>query len=108
MAAETIKSTCLHLHLYRTFFSAVKYAVVIPRRKFRFGSFFEYFEAFPFLLLMLTNCLFPFHYLEFLNYSVFHNLQCEVKGITVDRNTNIYIFCCPHQMSHFSVNLTPS
>ena len=39
MAVQTIKSTCLHLHLYRPFFSAAKSEVVIPSRKFRFVSF---------------------------------------------------------------------
>ena len=43
------------------------------------------------------------------NYFAFRDLQCEVKGITVGRNIDIYdFFCCPHQMSHSSVNLTPS
>jgi len=107
MGVETIKSTCLHLYLYHPFFSAAKSAVVIPRRKFRFASFFEYFEAVPYLLL--ANCSLPLHHLECLNYFTFRNLQCEVKWITVGRNIEIYdIFCCPHQMSHSSVNLTPS
>jgi len=48
MAVQTIKSTCLHLHLYRPIFSASKSEVVIPRRKFRFASFIEHFEAFTF------------------------------------------------------------
>jgi len=33
------KSTCLHLHHYRPFFSAAKSEVVIRRRKFRFALF---------------------------------------------------------------------
>ena len=42
------------------------------------------------------------------NYFAFRGLQCEVKGIRVGRNIDIYDFsCCPHQMSHSSVNLTP-
>ena len=33
------------------------------------------------------------------NYFAFRDLQCEVKGITVGRNIDIYdFFCCPHQM----------
>jgi len=43
------------------------------------------------------------------NYFAFRDVQCEVEGITVGRNIDIYdFFCCPHQMSHSSVNLTPS
>jgi len=43
------------------------------------------------------------------NYFAFRDLQCEVKGITIGRNIDIYdFFCCPHQMSYSSVNLTPS
>jgi len=43
------------------------------------------------------------------NYFAFRDLQFEAKGITVGRNIDIYdFFCCPHQMSHSSVNLTPS
>jgi len=107
MGVETVKSTCLHLHRYRPFFSDTKSAVVIPRRKFRFASFFEYYAGVPFLLI--ANCSIPFHQLECLNYFAFRDPQCEVKGITVGRNIDIYdVFCCPHQMSHSSVNLTPS
>ena len=88
------------------FFSAAKSAVVILLRKFRFASFFEYFEAIPFLL---ANCSIPLHHLECLNYFAFRDLQCEVKGITVGRNIDINdVFCCSHQMSQSSVNLTPS
>jgi len=95
-------STSVSLILFAT-----KSAVLIPRRKFRFASFFEYFEAVPFLLL--ANCSITLHHLECLNYFAFRDLQCEVKGITVGRNIDIYdVFCCPHQISHSSVNLTPS
>ena len=108
MGVDTIKSTCLHLHLYRQFFPAAKSAVVIPRSKFRFASFFENFEAVPFLLL-LANCSIPLNHLEYLNYFAFRDLQCEVKGIAVGRNIDIYnVSYCPHQMSHFSANRTPS
>ena len=107
MGVETIKSTCLHLHLYRPFFSAAKSEVVIPRRKFRFASFFEHFEAVPFFLL--ASCSLLLHHLECLNYYAFRDLQYEVKGIAVGRNIGIYdVFFCSHQMSHSSVNLTPS
>jgi len=107
MGVETIKSTCLHLHLYRPFFPTAKSAVVIPRRKFRFASFFENFKAVPFLLL--ANCSILLNHLEYLNYFAFRDLQCEVKGIADGRNIDIYdVFCCPHQMSHSSVNLAPS
>ena len=78
-----IKSTCLHLHLYRPFFSATKSAIVTPSRKFRFASFFEYFEGVPFLL---ANCSIPLYHLECLIYFAFRDLQCEVKGIAVGRN----------------------
>jgi len=89
-------------------FSSAKSAVVIPRRKFWFASFFENFEAVHFLLF-LANCSIPLHHLECLNYFAFRDLQCEVKRIAVGRNIDIYdISCCPHQMSHSSVNLTPS
>ena len=71
-----------------TIFSAAKSAVVIPRRKFQFASFFEYFDGVPFLLL--ADCSFPLHHLECLDFFAFRDLQCEVKGITVGRN--IYIF----------------
>jgi len=95
------------LHLYRPFFSAAKSEVVIPRRKFRFASFFEHFEAVPFFLL--ANCSLPLHHLECLNYYAFRDLQCEVKGIAVGRNIDIYdVFCCPHQLAHSSLKLTPS
>ena len=40
-------------------FSDAKSAVVIPCRKFRFASFFEYFEGVPFLLL--ANFSIPLH-----------------------------------------------
>ena len=43
-------------------FSAAKSAVVIPRRKFQFTSFFEYFEGVHFLLLVY--CLIPLHQLR--------------------------------------------
>jgi len=43
-------------------FSDAKSAVVIPRRKFRFTSFFEYFEGVPFLLI--ANYSIPLHQLE--------------------------------------------
>jgi len=86
-------------------FSAAKSSVVIPRRKFRFASFFENFEIVPFLLL--ANCLIPLHHLECLNYFTFRDLQCEVKGIAVGRNIDIYVFSYSHQMLHSSVNLTP-
>ena len=80
---------------------------MIPRRKFRFASFFENFEAVPFL--PLANCSIPLHHLECLNYFAFRDLQCEVKGIAVGRNIDIYdVSYCPHQMSHSSANLTPS
>ena len=89
------------------FLSAPKCAVVIPRRKFRFASFFKYFEAVPFILL--ANCSIPFHHLECLNYFAFRDLQCEVKGIAVGRDIDIYdVFFYPHQMLHSSVNLTSS
>jgi len=96
--------------LVSSIFSDAKSAVVIPHRKFRkfrFASFFEYFEDVPFLLL--ANCSISLHQLECLNYFAFRDLQCEVKGIAVGRNIDIYdVLCCPHQMSHSSVNLTPS
>jgi len=80
---------------------------VIPRRKSRFASFFEHFEAVPFF--RLANCSLSLHHLECLNYYAFRDLQYEVKGIAVGRNIDIYdVFCCPHQMSQSSVNLTPS
>jgi hypothetical protein len=87
-------------------FSAAKSAVVIPRRKFRFASFFEHFEAVRFLLL--ANFSLSLHHLVCLNYYEFRDLQCEVKGIAAGRNIDIYdVFCCSHQMSQFSMNLTP-
>ena len=98
MGVETIKSTCLHLHLFRPFFSAAKSAVVIPRRKFRFASVFEHFEAVPFLLL--ANCSLPLHphFFEYLNYFAFRGLQDEVKGISNGRNIDIYdVLCFPRQ-----------
>jgi len=107
MGVETVKSTCLHLHRYRPFFSEAKSAVVIPRKKFRFASFFEYFEDVNFFLI--ANCSIPLHQLVCLNYFASRDLQCEVKGIAVGRNIDIYdVFCCPHQMSHCAMNLTPS
>ena len=108
MGVETIKSTCLHLHLFRPFFSAAK-SVVAPRWKFRFVSFFEHFEAVPFLLL--ANCSLPLHphFFEYLNYFAFRGLQGEVKRITVGRNIDISdVFCLHRKRSHSSVNLTPS
>ena len=48
-------------------FSYAKSAVVVPRRKFRFASFFEYFEGVPFLLIV--NCSIPFHQLVCLKLS---------------------------------------
>ena len=108
MGVETIKSTCLRLRLYRPFFIA-KSAVVTPRRKFRFSSFFEHFEAVPFLLL--ASCSFPLHshFFEYLNYFAFRGLQGEVEVITVGLNRDIYdVFCSPLQTSQSSVHLTPS
>jgi len=63
---------------------------VIPRRKFRFASFFEYFEAVTFSLL--ANCSIALNHLECLNYFAFRDLQCEVKGTTVGRYIDIYDF----------------
>ena len=46
-------------------FSAAKSEVVIPRRKFRFASFFEHFEAVT--CFLLANCSLPLHCLECFN-----------------------------------------
>jgi hypothetical protein len=85
-------------------FSAVKSAVVIPRRKFRFASFSEYFEAFPLSSYCeLFNSSSSFRVFKLICVS-----QRDVKGITVGRNRDIYVLCCPRRMSHCSVNLTAS
>ena len=69
--------------------------------------FSEYFEAVHFLLL--AKCSIPLHHLECLNYFEFRDLQCEVKrNSSWSKYRYLRHFCCPHQMSHSSVNLTPS
>ena len=90
-------------------FSVAKSAVVTPRRKLWFASFFEHFNVVPFLLLV--NCSLPLHphFFEYLNYFAFRGLLGEVEGITVGRNRDIYdVFCSPLQTSQSSVHLTPS
>jgi hypothetical protein len=62
MGVDTIKSTFLHLHLHRPFYSTAKSEVVIPRRKFQFASFFEHFEGVPFFSSQeekQDTCLYP-------------------------------------------------
>ena len=80
-----------------------------PRRKFRFASFFEHFEAVPFLLLV--NCSLPLrpNFFEYLNYLEFRGLEGEIEEITVGRNRDIYeVFCLPLQISHSSLHLHSS
>jgi len=89
MGEETIKSTCLHLHLYLLFFSVTKFEAVTPHRKFWFVSYVEHFEAVHFLFLANFLLSLQLNFFEFLNYFVFCGPQGEVEGITVGQSRDI-------------------
>jgi len=83
-------------------FSVAKSAVVTSRGKFRFASFFEHFEAVPFLVLTNCSLLSHPHFFEYLIYFAFRGLEGELEKITVGRNRDIYDFSCfSLQISHF-------
>ena len=81
----------------------------ICSRKFGFASFVEHFEAVP--CLLPANCSLPLlhHFLEYLNYFEYRDLEDEIEGITVVLSTDIYkIFSFSLQVSHSFVHLIPT